>query len=62
MTQVIQKIVEILSSYGYGKVVALRKKSKFGTRVKDVVSISDEARKRSGTAENETILPHMDKY
>ncbi len=60
MTQMIQKIVTILNGCGYGKILALRKKNKLGTRVKDVVSISDEARKRSGAAGNEPH-PHVDK-
>ncbi len=60
MTQMIQKIVTILNGYGYGKLLALRKKNKFGTQVSDVVSISDEARRRFGAAEGETPLPPVD--
>ncbi len=62
MTQIIQKIVNILNGYGHGKVIAMRKKNKFGTRVKDVVSISEEARRRSGSTEEETPLPRVDEF
>jgi hypothetical protein len=47
MSQVIQNIVAILDSYTNGKLFVL-KKGKHGRRslVKDLVSISDEARER----------------
>jgi hypothetical protein len=62
MFQTIEKIVAILNGYGYGKLVAIRRKSKFEGKgkVKDLVSISDEARKRCKSGEDEVIPPHID--
>ncbi len=60
MTQVIQKIFTILNGYGCGKFLALRKKNRSSPRAEDVVTISDEARKRSGSAGGETPLSQVD--
>ena len=50
MSPIIEKIVTILNGYGYGKLLARKKKNRFGHRVRDVVSISDEARRRYNSA------------
>jgi hypothetical protein len=62
MSQMIEKIASILNSYGYGKLLALKRKSKFGGkgRVKDLVSISDEARKRCNSGDDEVVPRHID--
>jgi len=61
MFGIIEQIAAILSGYGNGKLLE-RKKGKQGKRekVKDLVCISDEARKRLNAAGNETGLPHAD--
>lgn len=62
MFQTIQNIVAILTSYGNGKLLE-KKKGKTGKKlkVKDVVSISEEARKRINANGNEIKLPHEGK-
>jgi hypothetical protein len=60
MSQVIEKIVTILNGCGYGRLLARKKKNRFGHRVKDVVSISDEARRRASSGGDEAALPHVD--
>lgn len=62
MSQMIEKIVTILNGYGYGKLFAFKKKNKFGGkgRVKDLVSISDEARKRCNSGDEEVTPRHFD--
>jgi 23S rRNA-/tRNA-specific pseudouridylate synthase len=62
MFQTIQKIVAIFSGYGNGKLLE-KKKGKTGKKlkVKDVVSISEEARKRINANGNEIKLPYEDK-
>jgi hypothetical protein len=61
MSRIIQNIVAILGGYGNGKLLE-RKKGKQGKRVKvkDLVCISDEARKRLNAVGNELDLPHAD--
>ncbi len=51
MFQIIEKIAAILNGYGDGKLIAGRKASKRAAkeRVRDVVSISAEARQRSNS-------------
>ena len=63
MFQTIQKIVAILSGYENGKLLAPRKKSRLGGkgRVKDLVSISDEARQRCNSGDDEAIPRHNEK-
>jgi hypothetical protein len=58
----IEKIVTILNGYGYGKLLARKRKSKFGGkgRVNDLVSISDEARKRCNSGGDEVTPRHID--
>jgi hypothetical protein len=62
MSQMIQKIVTILNGYGYGKLFAVKKKTKSGRmgRAKDLVSISDEARKRCNSGDDEVTPRHID--
>lgn len=62
MSQIIENIVTILNGYGYGRLLALKKKSKCGGkgRVKDSVSISDEARKRCNSGDGEVTPRHID--
>jgi len=63
MFRIIENIVAILGGYGDGKLLASKKKNKFGRRIKDVVSISDEARKRSSSVGEETApQPVVGKY
>jgi hypothetical protein len=61
MFGIIEQIAAILSGYGNGKLLE-RRKGKQGKRekVKDLVCISDEARKRLNAGGNETGLPHAD--
>jgi hypothetical protein len=60
MSRIIQNIAAILGGYGNGKLLE-RKKGKQGkkVKVKDLVCISDEARKRLDAVGNE-IVPHGD--
>jgi hypothetical protein len=60
MSRIILNIAAILGGYGNGKLLE-RKKGKQRKRVKlkDLVCISDEARKRLNADGNE-ILPHAD--
>jgi hypothetical protein len=62
MSQIIEKIAAILNGYGYGKLLAFKRKSKLGGkgRVKDLVSISDEARKRCNSGDEEVTPWHID--
>ncbi len=60
MSWIIEKIATILNGYRYGKLLALKKKNRFGHSVRDVVSISDEARRRYSAVEDETASPHVD--
>jgi hypothetical protein len=60
MSQMIEKIVTILNGYGSGRLLAFKKKNKFGHRVKDLVSISEEARRRSNSGGDEEAPPHAD--
>ncbi len=60
MPHIIEKIVTILNGYGYGKLLALKKKNRFGHRVRDVVSISEEARRRYSAGEDGAASPHVD--
>ena len=61
MSQLIEKIEAILGGYGNGKLLE-RKKGSQGkkVKVKDLVSISDEARKRLNADGNEIDLPQAD--
>jgi len=61
MSRIIQNIAAILGGYGNGKLLE-RKKGKQGKKVnvKDLVCISDEARKRLNAGGNELDLPHGD--
>ena len=61
MSRIIEKIAAMLGGYGNGKLLE-RKKGRQGkkVRIKDLVSISDEARKRLNAGGNETGLPHAD--
>ena len=61
MFQTIQKIVAIFSGYENGKLLE-KKKGKYRKKlkVKDVVSISEEARKRINAKGNEIRLLHED--
>ncbi|HTP64921.1 MAG TPA: hypothetical protein VMJ66_05980 [Geobacteraceae bacterium] len=60
MFRLIRNIAAVFDDYGCGKFFALRKKSKSGRKVQDVVSISDEARRRSHAAESEASQPEAD--
>ena len=62
MSQIIDKIAEILNGYGYGKLIAFKRKSKVVGKgsVKDLVSISDEARKRCAYGDDEVTPRHID--
>lgn len=61
MFQTIQKIVAILSGYENGKLLEKKKgKTRKKIKVKDVVSISEEARKRINANGNESNLPHTE--
>jgi hypothetical protein len=62
MFQTIKKIVAIFTGYKNGKLLE-KKKGKYRkkVKVKDVVSISEEARKRINANGNEIKLPHEDK-
>jgi hypothetical protein len=62
MPQIIQKIATILNNYGYGKLCAFKRKTnsvRMG-RLKDLVSISDEARKRCNSGDEEVTPWHID--
>jgi len=62
MPQIIQKIATILNNYGYGKLFAFKRKTnsvRMG-RLKDLVSISDEARKRCNSDGDEVTPRHFD--
>jgi hypothetical protein len=61
MSRIIEKIAAILSGCGNGKLLE-RKKGKQGkkVKVKDLVCISDEARKQLNAGGNEIELPHED--
>jgi len=61
MSYIIEKIVTILNGYGYGRVLALKRKSKSGGkgRARDLVSISDEARKRCNSGDDEAAPRHI---
>jgi hypothetical protein len=61
MSYIIEKIAAILNGYGYGKVLAFKRKSKSGGRgrARDQVSISDEARKRCSSGEDEAPPRHV---
>jgi hypothetical protein len=61
MFRIIEEIAAILGGYGNGKLLE-RKKGKQGknVKVKDLVCISDEARKRLHAGGIETGLPHAD--
>jgi len=61
MSQIIQNIVDILCSYSDGKLFESRKEKRGKkSRVKDVVCISDEARKRLKSGGNEGETTHND--
>ena len=61
MFQSIQKIVAILTGYEYGKLLEKRKgKSRKKVNVKDVVSISEEARKQINANRDKISLTHAD--
>ncbi len=60
MSSIIEKIATILNGYRDGKLLALKKKNRFGHRVRDVVSISEEARRRYSAGEDEATSPHVD--
>jgi len=60
MFRIIENIVAILGGYGDGKLLASKKKNKFGRKIKDVVSISDEARKRSSSIGEEAAPRHVE--
>ncbi len=60
MPSIIEKIATILNGYRYGKLIALKKKNRFGHRVRDVVSISDEARRRYSAGGDEAASPRVD--
>ena len=62
MSQMIEKIATILNCYGYGRLLALRKKSRLGGkgRAKDFVSISDEARQRCNSGDDQVTPRHID--
>jgi hypothetical protein len=61
MSYIIEKIVTILNGYGYGKVLAPKRKSKSGGkgRARDLVSISEEARKRCNSGEDAVAPRHI---
>lgn len=61
MFGIIDKISAMLGGYGNGKLLE-RKKSRQGKKVnvKDLVCISDEARKRLNNGGDEIGLPHAD--
>jgi hypothetical protein len=61
MLHIIQNIVAILNGYSNGKLIESRKE-KHGKkgRVKDLVSISDEARKRCNSGYDEVTPRHID--
>lgn len=61
MSRIIQKIAAILGGYGNGKLLE-RKKGRQGkkVKVKDLVCISDEARKRLNACGNGIDLAHAD--
>jgi hypothetical protein len=61
MSQIIQNIVAVLSSYANGKLFVRKEKRGKKSVLKDVVCISDEARKRllSGR-EDEGATAHID--
>ena len=63
MFRIIEQIAAILGGYGNGKLLE-RRKGKQGKRenVKDLVCISDEARKRLNASGNEIGLPHADEF
>jgi hypothetical protein len=61
MFQAIQKIVAIFSGYGNGKFLEKKNgKTWKKVKVKDVVSISDEARKRCNSVDDEVTPRHID--
>jgi hypothetical protein len=61
MFPIIQNIVSILNSYTNGKLFENKKeKRERKGRVKDVVSISDEARKRCNSGDDEVTSRNID--
>jgi hypothetical protein len=61
MFQAIQKIVAIFTGYENGKLLEKKNgKTRKKVKLKDVVSISDEARKRIYANGNESNLPHTE--
>ena len=61
MLQIIQNIFAVLNGYSNGKIIECRKekRGKKG-RLKDLVSISDEARKRCNSGDDEDTARHID--
>jgi hypothetical protein len=61
MYRAIQNIIGILNGYGNGKLLESRKvKCRRKAGVKDLVSISDEARERFQSDADEINTPHAD--
>ncbi len=61
MLQIIQNIVAVLNGYSNGKLFECKKEKRGRKcRVKDLVSISDEARKRCNSGDDEAAPRHID--